>query len=841
MSVINSFVYKNIKLNYKRSIATIIGILLSVSLVCCIGSFVSSYYATSLNETISTDGYFHVKLSNLDNEQLITAQNNIKFNSTTVNNIGYGYIDSTNSGKPYVQIQSLESVDAFDEFKLELVEGRFATNSNEIVMSKHLISNGGNDSIKVGDVITLEVGQRMILDGDERYDLSPNNPFISDEIYTELLVDVKSYEFTVVGLVERPGYLFEGYSDPGYSFITVGLDSNSHNLYMAAKSTKDIKNDICMLLGVEAKDLYYSEALYEFQLNNSLISMQNIDLANGTIVTLLSASLFVVCIIVFVSVYCIKNSFSISYSEKAKMMSMLKSIGCTKRQIRSILFKEANVLSIIAIPLGVFSGILASYILVQFLNYVLVKYIDTTILFYVNWYVIMGTAIVGYLTVLLSVLNVARLASKVTPIENIKNSDQIKINPKKLKTPKIISKLFGMGGELAYKNMKRSKKKYRTTVYSIATCIFVFICMNSFVVIMEQSTVSYYESRGYNVEVINYSESDLYNTDFMELIKDEEYSLSYFRNELYYKVDEVNINIENEQDMTCGIVLLKDDFFDEYLSTLGLEQGNVILNDTIRNDDKKFVKATKYNNLDTFESSMVYNDAINELISFNFNEKIDLVTKILPQGMSPYEMYSPKLIIRYDYFIDNYNFFDCYYETFCIQSDNANEIVESLVNYIDNNNIDSAYVNNYQEMIDSNNDAILLISVFLYGFIAVISLIGVTNIFNTIHSNITLRKREFASLKSIGMSSKEFNHMMNLETLFYCSKALVIGIVTGLVGNYIFNQILNDTFYLEFYLPTNAIVISIISVLILVYVIMRYSLKMIQKDSIIDTIRNSNI
>lgn len=832
MSVINSFVYKNIKLNYKRSIATIIGILLSVSLVCCISSFASSYYATVLNQEISQNGYFHVKLESLNDDEVKTASSNIKFNSIKVSDIGYGLIESDNNSKQYSHLLSLESIDHFDDFKFELIEGNFPTNSNEIVISNHVYTNANNDSYKVGDVITLDAGTRYYNDGGDEIIRESYLQYVEDE----KLKDITSYDFTVVGIIDRPGYLFEDYSNAGYSFITVGLQSDISNLFLTSKSTKDIYKDVYMLLDIEKNDLNHEYALYNHTINHSLIRNQNIDFSDPTLLALGSVILFVIAIIVFVSVYCIKNAFSISYSEKSKMMSMLKSIGSTKKQIRSILIKEANILSIIGIPLGVISGILACYSLVVFLNFILSKYGEFVIVFNVNWIVVVFTCFIGYITVLLSVLNVARLASKVTPIENIKNSDQIKINPKKLKVPKIITKLFGLGGELAYKNMQRSKRKYRTTVYSIATCIFVFISMNGFVSIMELSTNSFYNAIDYSIQICSYSFEDrVSNSGLFSILDDMDYTV-YSRDiasSMYMDEEHLTEYFEG-QSLYTGIYLLEDQYFDEYLDTLGLSEGNFILNNMVKVD--VFRTYTTYQSHDTFKSSYDIQGETIEMI-----EHIDMVTSKLPKNMNPNEVYNPRIIMRYDYFMDKYDISDSYLEAVSITTDQPYEVEKNINDYIELHDIDNVHVNNYQQLIDENQDFVLLLSVFLYGFIFVISLIGLTNIFNTIHSNITLRKVEFATLKSIGMTSKEFNKMMNLETLFYCSKALFIGIVTGTIGCMIFNVLIEDVFYIRFYFPTYPIIISIIGVLVLVYVIMRYSLKMIQKETIIETIKNLNI
>ena len=173
-----------------------------------------------------------------------------------------------------------------------------------------------------------------------------------------------------------------------------------------------------------------------------------------------------------------------------------------------------------------------------------------------------------------------------------------------------------------------------------------------------------------------------------------------------------------------------------------------------------------------------------------------------------------------------------------VQSDEP----EKLVDEVKKLNIDLLMTTNFEEIAKEQNAMRLIFEIFLYGFITVISLIGVTNIFNTITSNMELRKREFASLKSIGMTKKEFNRMINLETIFYSVKSLIYGIALGLVGTFIFYKAFSIKDGLDkLYIPVKPIIISVLAVFILVFIIMRYSMSKINKQNTIETIRNENI
>lgn len=148
----------------------------------------------------------------------------------------------------------------------------------------------------------------------------------------------------------------------------------------------------------------------------------------------------------------------------------------------------------------------------------------------------------------------------------------------------------------------------------------------------------------------------------------------------------------------------------------------------------------------------------------------------------------------------------------------------------------------YEEIVRQFNAVMLIVGIFVYGFIGVISLIGLTNIFNTISTNMQLRSKEFASLKSIGMTKKEFNRMIRLESLMYGIKSLLIGIPLGVLGVFaIFSAFSKGNVPMSFVFPWKAILISIAAVFIVVWLIMKYSISKVNKQNIIETIRNDNI
>ena len=165
----------------------------------------------------------------------------------------------------------------------------------------------------------------------------------------------------------------------------------------------------------------------------------------------------------------------------------------------------------------------------------------------------------------------------------------------------------------------------------------------------------------------------------------------------------------------------------------------------------------------------------------------------------------------------------------------------NTVEYINNLDIENLDVFNINEQKEQINAVVLIVAIFAYGFIIVISLIGITNVFNTINTNMRLRSKEFAMLKSIGMTKKEFNRMIRLESLFYGLKSLLIGVPLGLLGGYAIFKATGNTIMLDYSFPTMAVLISIVFVFFVVWLIMKISISKVNKQNIIETIRNDNI
>lgn len=862
MNILNKLTIKNLKLNKKRTIVTIIGIILSVALICAVASMVSSFRESLIRFEINRDGNFHYEFSNVDSKTLKEIENNRNFEKIYISkNVGYLKLDnSKNEDKPYAYLIAMNEV-AMSNVSLNLIEGRFPSNDKEIVIPRHLKTNGRVD-YKVGDTITLYLGDR-VSDG---YTLNQNNPYHKDE-ETFDIKDTKT--FKIVGIIERPSTIIENYSAPGYTFITYLNDNNysgEYNVYLrytkeALKNRYEITakllnvdpikykkymTDLNSLKESEIDEIEKKIITTPHIMNGYLISLETMSLKDSTMKVLYILSTIVIIIIIVSSVFCIKNSFDISITEKTKQYGMFRSIGATSKQIKKNVLYEAFILGIIGIPLGILCGLLASWILIKVCNYYLYGTLNgLTLVFNTSLISILISILLGSITIYFSALKSARRASKLSPMVAIRNSEDIKIKSKKLRTPKYIKSLFGVGGVISYKNLKRNKKKYRTTVISIVISVSVFIGLYYFMNMAFSILDLEVGSSDANIQLIIGDNS-----------KDKENNLN--KIEQIFNLD--NIERISFQKRLLGEIIDKTLYTKEFNKLIGTNGTKILIYAIGDSEYRTYVKSLGLNYSDVKNTGILINNSFAydenskkdveiSVLNIKKNDKVDIkinnithqikiseVTKERPFGFS--NTYSSGFIIVSDEYLkeldSNFN-----YGWILIRSNNADLLqsnIEKILGDIDYNldNTDK----NYRIV----KGVYTLMAIFLYGFITVITLIGITNIFNTITTNINLRRGEFAILKSVGMTSHEFNRLINLETIFYSLKSLLIGIPLGVGISYLIYIAFSEgsrEFQYEF--PFGGVFISILAVFILVFIIMNYSIKKVNKQNIIEDIRNENI
>lgn len=582
-----------------------------------------------------------------------------------------------------------------------------------------------------------------------------------------------------------------------------------------------------------------------YRTNTDLLRYEAGVMNDAALASVISLAIMVICIIIVTSIFAIRNSFSISATERARQFGMLSSIGATPKQIRQSVIFEGFVIALIGIPLGLLLGALAVVILVAIMNLLMNDMLAASVPVSMPLWIFAIAIGLSLITTFFSSLFPAIRSSRLAPIVAIRGNQDIKIKAKKLRTPKIVYSTFGIGGVIAHKNLKRSRKKYRTTVISIVISVATFIGLYTFLDYGQRTVNMQYASENLDL-VIAQGTVDLYH----DLV--EKFNLT---DSAYYV---------HASTRFINVVFVDQASFESYAKSLGIQSENydnvAVLVDKsmtssedggykiaplypeLKDGDKLEVEIIK-----AWHDEVVTLDDASEVIIQNYNEE-DIgevaiqITKIADQApMGFANQYSTFIFVS-----ENYSQPDLIPDSsitnfFAGNIEHLDPILEYLENAKGTKGNEKMYYQDVKEMTAQSGRMILLFSIFLYGFIIVVTLIGVTNIFNTISTNIALRAKEFAMLKSVGMTSSEFNRMVRLESLMYVGKALIIGLPLGLLLSYGFYASFSSAIDFGYYIPWPAIMISIVAVAVLISVIMHYSVKQVEKQNIIETIRSDNI
>ena len=878
MKLLNKLTLKNLRLNKVRTIVTIVGIMLSAALITVVSGMALSGRQTMIDGQMVYGGNYDVVFDITNNAKIDEIRHNRNVESAYYRE-RLGYAEATNADDEYCAYTVLGlSKDAYGNlFKINLEDGKFPTNSSEAVVTRAFKTQDGKE-VKVGDKITLDVGILTNKDG-EVFTEDRAGELFPKEFKECNIIDKSKKTYTVTGIIEKPqtGEIYNP------SYLSVVYTASDEKAPAEAVRTKNM-NKLYVLYTPQSESRYlentdeilgYSEdedwsqdiysdpdndaGIQAVDYNSPLLSMKGYSGSDSTNIVIFSLAVIIIIIVMLASVFVIRNSFAISITEKTSMYGMLASVGATKRQIRRNVLFEGFILGLIGIPLGILLGLGVNAILIAILNSVLGDVLSgTSFVFVTPTIPIICAIVLSAVTIFLSSFFIALRASRIPPLVAIRGNKDIKVkNNKPYRTSKLTKKLFGVGGEIASKSLKRSRKKYRTTVISIVVSVAMFIAVSAFMDYGMTFTDHYYGNADYSYMVVGIDSKQAQTIEKMPEI--ENYltvGLQYGYVSADVPVNECGKNFlydEPDGSKSFGAEFLEfeHDTFVQICRELELDynkvKGGVLVYSQVTPDNSESGNSSKPMKLFGKTAPTKFtvhgnDDEGNALITgkLKVSSVFDKIPESIEYVTGDGTTLGGSLIIGEQGVISpQLGEHGCDITLYANTSNHT-----SLTNRIESMEgaDDSIYIYDYEEIVRQFNAVMLIVGIFIYGFIGVISLIGMTNIFNTISTNMQLRSKEFASLKSIGMTKKEFNRMIRLESLMYGIKSLLIGIPLGVLGVFaIFSAFSNGNVPMSFVFPWKAILISIAVVFVAVWLIMKYSISKVNKQNIIETIRNDNI
>lgn len=842
MNIFNKVALQSLKKNRTRAFVTIIGVVLSTALITAVSTFAVSLQSYMINGAVAKYGDWHIEVPDADSSfvQRQTADGRVA-NIVSLQNIGYAALaGGLNPEKPYLFITGWNE-QALGTLPIKLLSGRLPENKSEVVIPAHIAVNGGV-KIPLGSTLTLSVGNRM----SDNQTLSQHNPYYAGK---ETLVSATKKTYTVVGICQRPA--IEEYTAPGYTLITTAdAAADSLSVFIKLRNPYQIhsyKNNI------SGQDNYV--------LNDNVLRFMGLSGEKLITVLLYSIGGILIALVMIGSVFLIYNSFNISLNERTHQFGILMSVGATEKQLRNSVLFEGLCIGIIGIPIGILGGIPSINFVLSLVakNFANVLYDNVPLTLVIDVPALLAAAVISMITILISTYIPAKKAACMPVMECIRQTNEVKVEARTVRTSKLAKCFYGLEETLALKNFKRNRQRYRSIVLSLTLSVVLFVSANSF--------------GGYLNQIAKNSS-----------VAAEDYDICFYtRNmpdgklfELYDQLKTVDGVTESSYQAlstySCKLNTsdLPNHFFDEYGALIGYDRTSKTIETQI---DIQFVESSVYQNLlrGLGLSPEEYTGQDKEMIiagilpghwytqeqpiEFTLHSNTGSPTKtiraafvtdypdLLPSEPGDWLGYALMVIAPYE-IKPQFDALNAAVKPrklgMTFKSKNPGQSTAKMQAMLDEAGITADYnLYNIYEILEQNRNITFIVNLFSGVFTIMISLIAVANVFNTISTNIKLRRRELAMLRSVGMSDRNFNKMMRFECVLYGFRTMLWGLpLSGIFSGLIYRGMVIGGGDIDFTFPWGSIGISTLGVFLVVFITMVYATRKIKGENIIDALRN---
>lgn len=836
MTIFQKITLQSLKKSRTRTLVTIIGVILSTAMVTAVATFAVSLQNYLVNGAIAKYGDWHVAFTNTSDTLLPDQISDARVDHAAVyDNVGYAQLtDGKNPAKPYLFIAGMQN-DALTSLPIDLISGRLPQNDSEVLVPAHLAANGGV-KLAIGDTFTTLLGTRSALG----QTLNQHDPYCQGQ---ETLVPETEKTYTVVGICQRPS--FEEFSAPGYTLITTADPSRpaaSQSLFVTLHDAKDAKSYAASLSG--SSPYVFNDNVLRFyglsgdQLFNTMLY------AIGAILILL---------IMIGSVLLIYNAFTISLGERTQQFGILMSVGATEKQLRHAVVFEGLVIGLIGIPLGILVGIPSVQLVILLVakNFSNVMYDNVPLTLSVSLPALLNAAAVSLLTILISAYIPAKKAASVPIMTCIRQNDTIKVDAKAVRTSPRIERLCGLEGTLAVKNFQRNKRRYRSIILSLALSVILFVSASVFGAALDQ--ITQHSTVQMDGDIAFYTQ-EMTEDDFFQLADQLQtapgVTKSTYQTLLTYTCPvpvqsltpqaQAALEVSDAADilpLTMDIQFIEPVIYDNFLREQGLA-----LADYTGDDPQMIVVGKLPGNFDIFtDRSLDLSISAGEAAKTLHAQCVDTY----PLDPTPSDTL-PKnyVLIAVAPYPLKAQFADLPAPTrmgLTFWSDTPKQTTSAMQTILDGQAITAHYqLYDLHRILEENRNLSFIVDLFTVVFISMISLIAIANVFNTISTNIKLRRRELAMLRSIGMNDRDFGRMMRFECVLYGTRTLLYGLPISLILSYlIYRGMTAGGADITYSLPLASMAASTLGVFLIIFITMLYTTSKLRQENIIDALRDN--
>lgn len=852
MNIVSTLTLRHLQENKKRTIVTILGITAATALITTMLVGVTSFFKFFGDMAINEMGYWEAECEDLTKEQIQEFKEDPR-----IKNVAVIDADLDICG---IRVQS----DATERFKVgnilhldqQFIENKIISEydgtlplaEDEVaVEEKYITDNGLN--IGVGDTITVELGNRYYFDPNGEKVVIGGN-YVSNEKFET--VEVKTYKVTAILHGNRPTssnalvhYIPDDYY-PEDNYVDIRLKKVGVNAYQILKNI--------------AKDhgIHYKTMNTEY-----LISCFAFNKDSGGVQSIVPVGFGALLIIIGTAVILIYNAFGMSLAERMRYLGMLASVGATRKQKRASIYFEALALGIIGIPLGMVLGYIGAFFTLSFLGGKMIssgtlvgaKEFASTVPVNMPLWVAVFIVLVSSLTIFISAFIPALKASKVMPIDALRQTNVIKVKARSLKINPIIKKIFGYEGEIAYKNIKRNGVKGAVITISIAVSATMFLTVMQFCGQVE-SVNNYDWDVPYQVSV-TVAERD--SERFEEALQSLHEVKDFFRNQFIqfeYREDPENpdhippngdilnsdyLNSKYKKAFDSKVIsvcTIPDEDFNELLLKNGIDPGpyfsgelkGVILDDYNRSGRKEKVFNEGIIGQRLFYDEQEGNPPAITISAMVDYEKDNYIFNLVPKKCVVVYVPDSRYMKKAEEVMGDYAT-----ASYAIVTNDSETLCNELYGLMDTEEFHSYSIGDIEGSMATMKVVMLLLKTVMYGFTALITLIVLANMINTIYTGVIMRRKEFAMYRSVGMTEKGFKKMISLETILYALRALVVALPLSV---FVFYMMCKRAYNLDqFHLNWGLYLVVIVVVVVIVGISMLMSISKVKNDEIIEVLK----
>ncbi len=842
--------FRYLKKQKKRTILNILGVLMSAALITGTGTIIESVKNQMIQSAVKSEGNFHVCFKNVDAQQAFLIRNHIAVEKSCSGKIaGFSVLAETGDDEiPYRLLrlnQNDENAMKMLQMKDRLIEGRLPLSSNEIAVEESVIKILGKD-IKTDSLIRLKTGQRR---------KNSDNSIITSHLYP-LSIDEKEedpqehfdYEgdrvFTITGILSEDFYMSENYSLNAviYKDLSEPSPEDRFNMLVLLKdpaSAKATAETIAAAIGLDRSEILYNHRLLNFSGNS---------IDDNVRTSILGFEFIVVAIIVIATIAVIYNSFNISLIERISQFGIMRCIGAAPGQIRKLMLGEAGLISLAAIPPGVFTGLIAMKLVFLIADILSRNPLFEGLQIVISPKVIFYSIIICTATVFISVLAPAFIAGKIPPMEAVRSTGMY--NHDRIKKQRFI-KFRGLfrrfSTVMAYRNISRNRKRFAVTLFSMVISVVLFVSFGGMLrlvgslyliqdntmpglMLESDSTVS----KDILNELESFEDIDLlikYTTTDISIIAEPEklssYYYDYVKDLSSFRQTEEGIHIPNCRIICYGDAALPE--IEKYLES-GNSSGIMLTKQGLfynKSGRKSYFPNSSYRpgenlilNINGTCMEETISGVLRDVYYEDFNKSVGGIDIVVNESL--YAKLTGAADIQTIYIR--------------LKPDGDKDALVEYLDKIANTRIGYNYID-AQIQADENSREMQAINIFFYGFIFVIALISCLNIINTISTNLLIRSREFGIIRAVGLDKAGLKMLILKECIIYSSSALLLGSIAGTGLWYLLIKEMSNIRMSVFRIPWQEIGIAAIGLLIITITAGYFPVKRINKKTIIDNIR----